>query len=248
MLLTGCERRADSYEACRTPRQLSVEDLSGKWTANYAEHYVYDPLPGTVVMSGTANYDFHYLNPLPTIVTISDTQAYLIAPSATPFSLADCGMAMELDEYWTSCSLLRNSPRYLMSGIETLQLDSLGAYSQTHSATMYQAKGRWELVMDTPDAPKLRIHGMRFFPAGKEFAKGEKSIFLTPQLPDLLKGETSSTETGVVHYPEDGYVYLYPRRCAGELVLQQMVFGGQEPDSATIIGPIFKRQPTSLKP
>lgn len=230
MLLTGCELRETSYEACRTPRQLSVEDLSGKWTASYAEYYVYDPLPGTVVMS--------------------DTQAYLIAPSSTPFSLADCAiMGLELDEYWTSCTLLGNSPGYVMGGIETLQLSPSGVYSQTFNATVYQAHEKWDLVQGLPDAPKLRMNGMRFFAAGTEFAKGKHPIYLEPQFPDWVKNNEARYDNPPadkpVLYPKDGFVYLYPRYCAGELVLQQMVFGFQEPDNADITGPVFKRQKMS---
>jgi hypothetical protein len=220
VLLIGCERRANFYDACDTPDRLSMDDLSGTWVADYADYYTRDPLMGTLVMSGT--------------------RPYLIDPSGMPLSLAQRCETMSLDEIWSACLLVQDRG-YAMDGFERLLLTSGGAYTQTFAAVDYQTSGKWELMLDHPDAPVLRMSGMRYFAAGWEFAKGDRPIYLEPQLPDLLEGETGNTES-IVHYPEDGLVYLYPRRCAGELVLQQMVFGGQEPDSPSLQGPVFKRQ------
>jgi hypothetical protein len=77
------------------------------------------------------------------------------------------------------------------------------------------------------------MHGMKCFSEGIRQANSFVHITLSPQRADLDRlqkyvqshppSETTDIVAGVA-YPEDGFIYLYPRVCERKLSLVQMGF------------------------
>lgn len=135
-----------------------------------------------------------------------------------------------------------------ISGDEQLVLNKDGTYTQTfHSAGFgYESPAHeWELITDSGEGSKLAMHNLKYFAYGLDHVNGP--LELAPQTPDLLRYQRLRLEKKIakgditVNYPDDGYVYLYPRYCLGKLVLLQMVSGTQDPDDLTVHNPAFTR-------
>lgn len=232
-LLAGC-LGITLYGPCAVPKQFEEQDLLGDWKAAYDEHYVSDPVEGTLVISGTVTY--------------------LVAPDATPMSLESCkGPAGVVwpDVAWERCPILRGES-YLMRGEETLMLNENGTYQHSFVSGTYSYTSpinRWELVEDTPDGPKLRMEGMKYFAEGVAQANSMVNIRLRPQMADQMRVQEflmASKEVEpfkvVVTYPDDGFIYLYPRLCNGELSLVQMGLHVYDPDDLVVVNPVFRRE------
>lgn len=217
------------------PDNLAPESLVGTWRLTYpSDHWVSDPVEGSLVMSGTTTY--------------------LVAPGATPMSLAQCERVGPIwpDVAWERCPLLRGLA-YRMEGQETVTLNSDGTYQQTFASDTYSyisPLNRWEFITDTPDGPKLRMRGMKYFSEGIRQANSSVHITLSPQRADLdrlqkhLQSHPTSETAGIVAgvaYPEDGFIYLYPRICEGRLALVQMGFRVGSDDWSPN-NPVFRRQ------
>ena len=209
------------YGPCKVPRNLSPESVLGEWSLTYpSDYWVSDPIEGSLVVTGT--------------------MPYLIAPGATPMPLEDCWEIVGLDgklqwqnDAWKSCSTLRG-PSYRMEGDETVTLYANGTYQQNFVSSTYSYTSplnRWEFIANVPDGPKLRMYGMKYFSEGIRQANSFVHITLSPQRADLDRlqkyrqslppGETTAIVAGVA-YPEDGFIYLYPRNCERRLCLVQM--------------------------
>ena len=135
-----------------------------------------------------------------------------------------------------------------ITGTETLILLSNGTYIQVFDGPGYVQIGpvhEWKLITDEGDGPKLAMTDLRYYANGVEWVDGP--LLLRSQKPDLLRykqiyplpseGQAKLT----VKYPEDGFVYLYPRYCLGKLVLLQMVSGFVDPDDLTVHNPVFSK-------
>ena len=217
---------------CAVPKNLKESDVLGGWHLTYSEHYVSDPIEGSLVVSGTTTY--------------------LIAPGAIPMSLEGCEKHGRGDPRtaWERCPLLRG-PDYVQEGEERITLFKDGTYQQRFASGTYSYTSpinRWELITETPDSPKLRMKGMKYFAEGIAQANSAISVQFSPQMSDQLrvqaykKTTSSQQDLGTwVTYPDDGFVYLYPRLCDGQLSLVQMTFGPHDPDNVTVRNPVFKR-------
>ena len=133
-------------------------------------------------------------------------------------------------------------------GKETLTFFPDGTYQQYFELDEYTYSGprsTWSINRDHMDSPKLVMNRMKYFAEGLATANDTLWVELGPQSWDRFRiqesGETFSYSGGV-SYPGDGFVYLYPRRCGWRLVLQQMVWGSQDPDNQFIRNPVFRRQ------
>jgi len=123
-----------------------------------------------------------------------------------------------------------------MEGQETVTLNKDGTYQQSFVSGTYSYTSplhHWEFIADAPDGPKLRMHSMKYFSEGIQQANSLAHITLSPQRADLDRlqkylqahppSETTDVVAGVA-YPEDRFIYLYPRFCEGKLSLVQMGF------------------------
>ena len=228
VLLLACKL----YSPCAIPKRIEKADVIGVWHLTYAQHYVSNPIEGSLVVSGTTTY--------------------LIAPNATPMSLEECekGGRVSLKTAWEQCPLLR-SPRYPMEGEERIILFEDGTYQQFFVSGAYSYTSplnRWELITDTPDGPKLQMQWMKYFAEGIAQANSYINILIGPQMSDQLRVQKYKEATQSyqdlktwVTYPGDGFVYLYPRLCDGKLSLVQMAFKAHDPDNMTVRNPVFKR-------
>ena len=220
-LLATCVSRGfygPFYGPCKVPPNLASESLFGTWQLTYpSDYWVSDPAEGSLVVSGTTTY--------------------LVAPAASPMSLAQCEKVgpVRREDAWRWCPVLRG-PAYRMEGQETVTLNRDGTYQQTFVSSTYSYTSplnHWGFIGDTPDGPKLRMHGMKYFSEGIRQANSFVHITLSPQRVDLDRlqkylqahppSETTDIVAGVA-YPEDGFIYLYPRFCEGKLSLVQMGF------------------------
>ena len=227
LFVCACGARPGTYASCKTPTNITESDLAGVWQATYSNHTVSDPLQGSLI--------------------ISDTKVYFIAPEATPMRLDGCPGVGETDAHWTTCWLLHGKD-YKMSGKEQLTLNpdmyehSFFSGNQTYGPE----SNSWQLIQGEPDSPKMRLNNLTYFAEGLDFSSRRVPMYLAPQMPDLMniqsaRQTSSQVYESAVKYPETGYLYLYPRVCSGELVLQQMVFEIQEPDNFSISNPVFHR-------
>jgi len=227
LIVGGCQ----FYAPCDVPKTLDVQDVYGEWVVTYRDHYVSDPLKGSIV--------------------ISDTIPYLVAPEATPMALDACPFH-EPWAFWERCYLLFGES-HPMEGVEVLLINSDGTYRQFYMSSDYfyaSPVNRWEFIPATPDGPKLRMEGMKYFAEGIARANGASQMRLSPQTVDLLriqdhKKSTDSRDeaftTGVI-YPDYGYVFLYPRLCKGELSLVPMGWRVSDPDGLAIDSPVFQKE------
>lgn len=220
------------YAPCKTPGNLIPKQLFGAWRLTYSpDHWVSDPVEGSLVVSGTTTY--------------------LVAPAATPMSLAACERIVPLESNvaWERCSLLRGRA-YQMEGQETIMLNQDGTYRQTFASSTYSYTSplyRWEFIGDTPDGPKLRMNNMKYFAEGVPQGNSAVFIMLQPQVVDSLRvqkyEQAHPQENWVISvaYPDDGFIYLYPRLCDGRLSLAQMVFRPSDADNQVVTNPVFRR-------
>ncbi|MFZ2358547.1 MAG: hypothetical protein WA040_04320 [Anaerolineae bacterium] len=136
----------------------------------------------------------------------------------------------------------------MISGIEeiTLQLD--GTYTQSFRSPEYtyeRSGNRWELLDHPSEGVKLVMHDLVYFAHGLTLARGPLELF--PQSADLNRYQERLTATGIqaekleVDYPDDGFVYLYPRNCLGKLSLLQMTSSRGDPDMVAPLNPIFSK-------
>jgi hypothetical protein len=132
--------------------------------------------------------------------------------------------------------------------VETLNIHADGTYTQHFQSAGYNYNGpanQWSLVLDEGDGAKLQMEGLRYYANGLDYVNGPLNLSL--QLPDWEAYVDSMPFIAdrkakiVVNYPEDGFVYLYPRTCRGEFVLLQMVSGGGDPDDLTVHNPVLTK-------
>jgi hypothetical protein len=140
-----------------------------------------------------------------------------------------------------------------MEGREIVTLNEDGTYQHSFISRTYTYTSplhRWEFIGDTPDGPKLRMHGMKYFSEGIRQANSFVHITLSPQRADLDRwqkyfqshspSETADLVVGVA-YPEAGFIYLYPRICEREISLVQMGFRVGSDDWRPN-NPVFRRE------
>lgn len=136
-----------------------------------------------------------------------------------------------------------------INGQEEIIFGEGGTYSQTFTSGDYNYssnQNRWELITNTPDSPKIKLYGMKYFAYGIENTSNLSQLVLDPQTTDFLKNQNAK-ETGThvpnpsVAYPNDGYIFLYPRLCSGHLSLLQMVVRPRDPDNVSVLNPVFTR-------
>jgi len=141
-----------------------------------------------------------------------------------------------------------NSPSSRIGGVESLIIHADGTYSQHFQSPGYNYTGpenRWSLVLDEGDGAKLKMEDLRYFADGFDYMNGP--LILALQLPDILDYEESVPLIAdqkakiVVNYPEDGFVYLYPRSCLGKFVLLQMTSDPGDPDALGVDNPVFTK-------
>ena len=135
-----------------------------------------------------------------------------------------------------------------ISGIEVVVLRPDGTYTQRFQSPEfnYERSGnRWELLDQASVGPKLVMHDLVYFAHGLKLTEGPLELF--PQSADLNRYQKLLTETGTraerleVDYPDDGFVYLYPRNCLGNLQLLQMTAVRGDPDAVAPDNPMFAR-------
>jgi len=149
---------------------------------------------------------------------------------------------IEYSNYW-STDFYGTTP---ITGIDTLTLQADGTYKQMFRSEDYNYDSPindWELISESGEGSKLVMYNLRYFAYGLEHIDGP--LGLDPQMPDALRYQKFRTETGIkndiaVDYPDDEYVFLYPRRCLGKLVLLQMTSGG-DPDELAVHNPAFTK-------
>ena len=89
------------------------------------------------------------------------------------------------------------------------------------------------------------MEDLRYFANGLDYVDGP--LLLRLQMPDSLAYQESLTRIGdgeaktFVNYPQDEFVYLYPRSCLGKFVVLQMVSGGGDPDDLAVHNPVFTK-------
>jgi hypothetical protein len=141
-----------------------------------------------------------------------------------------------------------DSPSSEISGVETLIIHADGTNSQHFESPEHSyisSANKWSLVLDEGDGAKLQMEGLRYFANGLDYVAGPLNLSL--QLVDILAYKESIPRIAdrkakiVVNYPEDGFVYLYPRSCLGKFVLVQMVSGGGDPDALAVRNPVYTK-------
>ncbi len=218
------------FPTCRLPSQITERDIQGEWVADYSGVYISNPLPGTLV--------------------ISDTSVYLNLPNGESVPKQECNLFVTDSARlaWGVYSALQGEP-YKMDGKESFVFDIDNEYVQqfgTDAHSNWNSSGNWELVLDAIDSPKIRVTNARYFAEGASFSTGENPFRLSPpneefrriQSENLTPVQQSSLS---VVYPDSEYLYLYPRKCGGDLVLQQMVMGVQDPDEGVMTVPAFRK-------
>lgn len=86
-------------------------------------------------------------------------------------------------------------------------------------------RSTWQLIKGEPDSPKILLNNGWFYYTTDdltyevELGTITKSKQLTPQVLDMLEYGSKIT----INYPNDGYLYMYPRMCQGKFTLQGMV-------------------------
>jgi hypothetical protein len=144
-----------------------------------------------------------------------------------------------------SDSSLEESQR--INGIERIVIHADGTYTQTFSgsASEYQSEvNQWELMRE-PDGPKIAMYGLKYFASGIE--NSESALLLKVQIADSLRFQAeypppNNVEADLtINYPEEGFVYLYPRNCLWKLGLVQMVAGSSDPDAIAVHNPVFEK-------
>jgi len=237
-MLTACHG-ITFHRPCKVPKDLSEQELIGAWQISYSvEPYVVsDPIAGSLVVTGTT--------------------PYLVASNSTPMPLDKCeklvGFGGQIDEItaWQWCVQLRGED-YLMEGEEMVVLYENGTFQQMFFSDAYSYTSpllTWELISNTPDGPKLRMNGMKYFAEGNAQANSSIQMILKPQTIDLLRIQeyVESIEPspeglgGGVLYPDFGYIYLYPRMCEDELSLVQMGWRVGDPDNLVTSNPVFQK-------
>ncbi len=140
---------------------------------------------------------------------------------------------------------------YPLNGQEFLRFLADGTYEHEFELGDYAYKSlsqKWTIDNQALDGPKLKLENYIYFAAGVSLALSSNTIVLEPQLPEQFKiqeyegGTWGNGLNGLVTYPIDGHVSLYPRYCRGQFVLQQMVLGIQDPDDMSIRNPVFVRE------
>lgn len=133
-----------------------------------------------------------------------------------------------------------------VNGHEELTFFNDGTYIQTFTSGGYKYTSEllaWEMVAGKPDAPKIKLYGMKYFTYGPDNI--DATLDLGPQMTDRLRNQAERQRTGNyslgthVNYPQDGFLFLYPRLCSGQINLLQMVAGPRDPDSQGVVNPVF---------
>jgi hypothetical protein len=135
-----------------------------------------------------------------------------------------------------------------IDGTEQLVINENGTYIQSFISDDFvyvSHENKWELVTNVSEGPKLIMYGFRYFPHGLKLADGP--LELSPQTVDLIRYQEMRNKTGIktekliVSYPEDGFVFLYPRNCFGDLTLLPMVADQGDPDALAVHNPPFEK-------
>lgn len=171
-------------------------------------------------------------------------------PCAVPKELTRNDLIGEWQLNYTD--FITDPSKVVLTGVETVTLERDGTYAHSFDSEDYiyaDAGMEWEWITDTPDSPKLKMHGMKYFADGPDRANTQKLFELSPQMSDIFRiqdyNEKKSGKQWVspgVTYPIEGYIYLYPRLCNGVLSLVQMMDPRQDPDDMTVQNPVFTRQ------
>lgn len=209
------------YGPCGVPRRtITEENIVGQWRALYNEQSVSDPVAGKVTV-------------------ISDT-LHLVEPDGSITSLEGCPAHFP-ESAWFNCSDLREE-RYFLNGEETLKFWKNGTYQQIFVSGTYTYTSpinQWELITTAGDSPKIKLYDGIYFPAGIAQAFNKNDIFLNPQHSDSNLVPRSSRPSLLITYPKDGFIYLSPRICSGELSLTQMIHQRYDADDWTVKNPVF---------
>ena len=170
-------------------------------------------------------------------------------PCRLPKQLSESDLFGEWHLNYTD--FLTEPSRVLLSGDEAVILNADHTFAHTFQSSefSYADEGkRWELLLDAPDSPKLKMHGMKYFADGPDQADPRVPYSISPQMPDRFKIQDYNEDHRGDHwirmgvtYPTDGFIYLYPRLCDGALSLVQMMDPRQDPDDMTVQNPVFKR-------
>lgn len=181
---------------------------------------------------------------------VACTGIRLYGPCAIPKQLSESDLMGEWQLSYSS--YLTEPSKVSLSGNETLLLNTDGTYAHTFESSGYayhDESNFWEMVLDAPDSPKLKMHGMKYFADGTEQADPQEPFSISAQMPDRLRiqryDEDQKGEQWIskgVTYPTDGFIYLYPRVCEGVLSLVQMMDPQQDPDDMSVQNPVFKRR------
>lgn len=193
------------------------------------------------------------------VMTYAATAAWLLVACAGIRVYGPCALPKEVSENdllgkWqlSYSNYLTDPSRVILNGDETVILNEDGTYAHMFNSSGYayhDESNPWELVLDAPDSPKLRMHGMKYFADGTERANTQEPFDISAQMPDRLRiqdyDKNKSGEQWIrkgVTYPTDGFIYLYPRLCDGELALVQMMDPRQDPDDMSVQNPVFTRR------
>jgi hypothetical protein len=214
------------YGPCDVPRRaVTTKDIVGEWWTVYNRQTVSDPVTGELTVIG-------------------DT-LHLVKPDGNIMPLEERGCSADFPEAaWFNCSDLRGE-NYFLSGVETLKFWENGTYQQifvSETFTYTSPINQWELVTTAGDSPKLKLHDGIYFPAGIVQAFSENNVSLRPQHSDGNLVPVSTRPSLLIVYPKDGFTFLSPRICSGELSLTQMIHQRYDADDWTVKNPVFSRR------
>ena len=173
----------------------------------------------------------------------------LYGPCGVPKQLSESELVGEWQLSYTD--FLTEPTNELLNGDEIVVLDEDGTYAHsfTSDGYAYHDQGNhWELVLDAPDSPKIKMQGMKYFAFGIKQADAQEPFAISAQMADRFRiQDYNKDKSGAqwvsqgVTYPTDGYIYLYPRLCDGEFALVQMMHPRQDPDNMAVQYPVFTR-------
>ncbi len=214
------------YGPCDVPRRaITTKNIVGEWRAVYDNQTVSDPVAGELtVISDT----LHLVEPDGNLIPLEDRRCSATFPEAA----------------WFNCSDLRGD-YYALNGEETLKFWENGTYQQifvSETFTYTSPINQWELITTAGDSPKLKLHDGIYFPAGIVQAFSENDVSLGPQHSDSDLVPRTSRPSLLIVYPKDGFTFLSPRICSGELSLTQMIHQRYDADDWTVKNPVFTRR------
>lgn len=181
---------------------------------------------------------------------ISCTNSYYNGQCSYPEAITDDTLFGKWQLEYSNFHVSHFGHETIINGREEIVLNKDGTYAQVFVSDEYNYVStgvkQWELITNTPDSPKIKLYGMKYFAYGIESANNASQLVLDPQTTDSQKNQ-DAREKGVnilntsITYPDDGYIYLYPRLCSDQISLLQMVVRPRDPDNLTILNPVFTR-------